>query len=135
MQYFLTLTFLCFTVILPGCDTSNSSYVARVLAIHDIHIRGEIASAIVLSEDSSDLGRSGHKTVRLLLTDVGFDKLLQRISRSDGPPSHSTQTISGFGNTMTSASASHTYFSQLDGELLVIFADEASKTAEVVIAW
>ena len=132
MRY-VYLALLWFIVFLPGCYNSTSSYVARVLAIHGFDVHGEIVSARVLSEDTSNLGSSGHMTVQLLLTDVGFETLLSKTSQDDVQ----RPAISGFGTTLLPETASHTYFgfSETGREFVVILADEASRIAEVVIAW
>ncbi len=135
MRYISFLVIPCFVFLLARSYASNSQYLARVLATHGIYIRGEIVSVSVLSEHSSNLGNSGHRTVRISLTDVGFAELVHKIGTVANAGHHPILPISGFGNTLTSETATYTYYSETDEELLVVFADEANKTAEVVIAW
>lgn len=113
---------------------SDTARVIRIARTHGIEMNRAIVSLEPLDSYSTALGRSGHGTFRVTLTQDAFRSLLKQIQGSE--PSHMAADLGSFGFTMEWNTASHKWASYKDNHLFVIAVkDETQPIVELCSSW
>ncbi|GAB5517445.1 MAG: hypothetical protein Rhob2KO_51700 [Rhodopirellula baltica] len=113
---------------------SDATRLIRIARTHGIEINREIISLEPLDSYSTGLGRSGHETFRVTLTQEAFHSLLKQIRES--APQNIAVDINSFGFTMEWSTACRKWASYQDNHLFVIAVkDEDHPIVELCSSW
>ncbi len=113
---------------------SDATRLIRIARTHGIEINREIISLEPLDSYSTGLGRSGHETFRVTLTQEAFHSLLKQIRES--APQNIAVDINSFGFTMEWSTACRKWASYKDNHLFVIAVkDEDHPIVEICSSW